>query len=101
MRGIDKDADGIINREEFMNFFLNRFRKNHESGRPMFLQNMITRTGIKGGVQDIELVDRILFGVQQIKNDDLIEDRYNNQFFVQIIVLFKVRLCCLIFAKFS
>ena len=75
MRSIDKDDDGIINREEFMNYFLNRFRKNHESGQPMFLQKMITRSGIKGGVQDIELVDRILFGVQQIKSDDLIEER--------------------------
>ena len=47
MRGIDKDADGIINREEFMNYFLNRFRKNHDSGQPMFLQKMISRTGLE------------------------------------------------------
>ena len=75
MRSIDKDDDGIINREEFMNYFLKRFRKNHESGQPMFLQKMISRTGIKGGVQDIELVDRILFGIQQIQNEDIIEER--------------------------
>ena len=75
MRGIDKDADGIINREEFMNYFLNRFRKNHESGQPMFLRRMISRTGIKGGVQNIDLVDRILFGIQQVNTDDLEENR--------------------------
>ena len=75
MRSIDKDDDGIINRDEFMNHFLNRFQKNHESGQPMFLQKMISRTGIKGSVQDIELVDRILFGIQQIQNEDIIEER--------------------------
>ena len=75
MRSMDKDEDGLINREEFMSYFLNRFRKNHESGRPMFLRRMISRTGIKGGVQDIELVDRILFGIQQVNTDDLEANR--------------------------
>ena len=79
MRSMDKDEDGLINREEFMSYFLNRFRKNHESGRPMFLRRMISRTGIKGGVQDIELVDRILFGIQQVNTDDLEENRYADE----------------------
>ena len=71
---MDKDEDGLINREEFMSYFLNRFRKNHGTGG-MFLRRMISRTGLKGGVQDIELVDRILFGIQQVNSDDLEENR--------------------------
>ena len=32
---------------------------------------MINKDGIKGGVQDIDLVDRILLGVQQINEQDM------------------------------
>lgn len=56
-----------------MAYFLDRFRQNNSSSRPtsIFLQRMINKDGIKGGVQDIDLVDRILLGVQQINEQDM------------------------------
>ena len=56
-----------------MAYFLDRFRQNNSSSRPtsIFLQRMINKDGIKGGVQEIDLVDRILLGVQQINEQDM------------------------------
>ena len=56
-----------------MAYFLDRFRQNNDTSRPtsIFLQKMINKDGIRGGVQDIDLVDRILFGVQQINEQDM------------------------------
>jgi len=76
IRSIDKDKDGAINREEFMAYFLDRFRQSNSTSRPtsIFLQRMINKDGIKGGFQDIDLVDRILFGVQQVNEKDLMDE---------------------------
>ena len=75
MRSIDKDDDGLINREEFIKYFLDRYRSNNESGRRASLKRVIARKGLKAGLQKIDLVDRILFGIQQIDADDLSNER--------------------------
>ena len=75
MRSIDKDDDGLINREEFIKYFLDRYRSNNESGRRASLKRVIARKGLNAGLQKIDLVDRILFGIQQIDANELSNER--------------------------
>ena len=75
MRSIDKDDDGLINREEFIEYFLARYRSNNEKGRRSSLKRIIGRKGLKEGLQKIDLVDRILFGIQQIDAKEIEEER--------------------------
>ena len=80
MQSIDKDDDGVINRDEFINYFLNRYRKNNEASRPLFLKRVskkLKRTSRDLGHNEFDLVDRILFGIQQAGADKLTEERYN------------------------
>ena len=78
MRSIDKDDDGLINREEFIRYFLNRYRMNNESGRPLFLKRIMSNESRKSLNLDdhgFDLVDRILLGIQQVDATDISEER--------------------------
>ena len=75
---ITTDSDGLIDREEFVEFFLNHQRENRSSGGMVSLHRMISREGTHGTKQ-IDLIDRILFGIQQIDIEDMeSEPRYTH-----------------------
>ena len=75
---ITTDSDGLIDREEFVEFFLKHQRENRSSDGMVSLHRMISREGTHGTKQ-IDLIDRILFGIQQIDIEEMeAEPRYTH-----------------------
>ena len=75
---ITTDSDGLIDREEFVEFFLKHHRENSSSGGMVSLHRMISREGTHG-TEQIDLIDRILFGIQQMDIEEMeAEKRYKH-----------------------
>ena len=69
-QSITTDSDGLIDREEFIDFFLTQYRENRTSGNIVSINKIITKKGMKG-INETDLIDKILFGVQQLDVDEL------------------------------
>ena len=65
-----KDSGGLIDRQRFVEFFLKHHRENRSSGGMVSLHRMISREGTHGTKQ-VDLIDRILFGIQQIDIEEM------------------------------
>ena len=61
---MDKDKTGMINKEEFMNFFLKR---------KTAVKRIVSARGILG-IKKADLMDRILLGVKQMDSADIAEE---------------------------
>ena len=62
------DVDGMISREEFVDFFMTRNQENLESDN--ILSSVIATNGIRG-LNDTNLLDRILFGIKTMDTHEL------------------------------
>ena len=69
-KSIDEDSDGLINRQEFISYLTARYRKNRGTGQHMSLRKLIGKKGTRA-IKQIDLIDRILFGIQQIDVDEV------------------------------
>ena len=69
-QSITTDSDGLIDREEFIDFFLKQYQENRSSGNIVSLNKIITKKGMRG-INEVDLIDKILFGIQQLDMDEL------------------------------
>ena len=64
-QSFSKDSDGLIDREEFVDFFVKQYQENRSSGNIVSLNKLLTKKGFRG-INEVDLIDKILFGVQQL-----------------------------------